>query len=392
MSDNYFEEEIYYVEEGDTLESISEMCGIPANWIKEYNHIYSNTVYPGDRLRIVPPPDLIDIDPIEVEVFGEAETPKGIMKITNESVSFTPIGTRKARLINLIGHLESAVMPHPISMMNTSPDQMSNPDALGILLITHLENPSDTKSMKTSIFAGKNSSLTKMQIAILARANYVQSQNEYLHPDPNSIPCAVPEHKKSSESENPTTKTRQRSVYQLPPIKMNGETKILSAEDISKIRHSLPIRVRNQNWSLLFQLSRDGSSYSTFYELTAEAQPVLLVLTTHKGEKIGAYVSLGFKISRNFYGSGETFVFRFIPKFEVYKWAESNKYFTTCTKEEISIGGGQASAIWIDGTFLRAFSEGCPTFNSPGLTSEPQFSVVDLEVWKIGEVKDRLRK
>jgi hypothetical protein len=71
------------------------------------------------------------------------------------------------------------------------------------------------------------------------------------------------------------------------------------------------------------------------------------------------------------------------PDFVVYEWSKSNQYFISSTEQEIAIGGGGASAIWIDANLLTAFSEICPTFDSPSLTKEIRFKILNMEAWKI---------
>ncbi|OHT08834.1 hypothetical protein TRFO_22596 [Tritrichomonas foetus] len=170
---------------------------------------------------------------------------------------------------------------------------------------------------------------------------------------------------------------------------LNGTSEILLPEDFTSLRTSLPYRYKNGNWRLLFQLSRDGCSYSSFFKRTENLYPIVLVLKTDNNERIGAFASRGFQFSQQYYGSGETFVFKLTPKYEFYTWSQANKYFIASSEEEISIGGGGSSAIWIDGNLLSAFSESCSTFNSPGLTSNYNFKINDLEAWKIDSGSSR---
>ena len=289
-------EVIYLAIEGDTLQSISDKFEIPVNWLKECNHLYNKTVFPGDRIKIIPPPQTIDIPPINVEIFGEEDNSKGVIKIINYNIHFVPRWSKKTFIINLIGHLESAVMPHPQSMMMEDPDLISKEDILSLLVISYLEKPNDKKSMKTKMFAGKKSDLTKLQITILCCATTLQNQNAFLPPDPNSIPF-----NSKLEPENNDNLTRRRTSFQLPPIKFNGKSEILNEDEFNLIRNNLPSRIKTLDFNLLFQLSKDGCSYSTFFEKTSNINPVLFILLNDKNEKIGSYVSLGFKISRNFY-------------------------------------------------------------------------------------------
>lgn len=169
----------------------------------------------------------------------------------------------------------------------------------------------------------------------------------------------------------------------LPIELINGPSSILLNEDSVLIRRTLPYRFRNGNWNLLYQLSRDGTSYYTFFSRTQKKLPVILLILTDKDEKIGAYLSTGIHESSRYYGSGETFIFRLSPHYECFKWSQANNYFISSTSNEILIGGGGASAIWIDSKMSCAYSGECETFSSPSLTSEPNFNVTDMEVWSL---------
>ena len=154
-------------------------------------------------------------------------------------------------------------------------------------------------------------------------------------------------------------------------------------DDHPLIRRSVPYRFKNGNWHLLYQLSRDGSSYFTFYNRIQKKNPLILLILTDKEEKIGAYLSTGIHQSSRFYGSGESFVFSLFPHYECFKWSQINNYFVSSTDNEIVIGGGGASAIWIDSKMASAYSGECETFSSPSLTTEPNFNILDIEVWSL---------
>ncbi|OHS96366.1 hypothetical protein TRFO_10043 [Tritrichomonas foetus] len=185
-----------------------------------------------------------------------------------------------------------------------------------------------------------------------------------------------------------TVRQRRRTLSELPKILQHqGCSEILSDREIDDLRAHFPYRFKNLDWNLLYQLSRDGASYTSFFNNTEKAMPVVLLIKTDKNEIIGAFISCGLKFSKRYYGNGDIFVFRFgvNPKCEVFKWNEgTNQFFVSSSKTDISVGGGGASAIWIDGNLLNAISEPCPTFHSPQLTSETQFQCNEIEVWRIG--------
>ena len=83
-------------------------------------------------------------------------------------------------------------------------------------------------------------------------------------------------------------------------------------EEIDQIRSKLPYRLRSFDWMLVFRLSRDGSSFTNFFNCTKNTGPIVFIMSTSTKERIGAFIPTGFKYSTKYYGSGEAFVFRFV--------------------------------------------------------------------------------
>jgi hypothetical protein len=175
-------------------------------------------------------------------------------------------------------------------------------------------------------------------------------------------------------------------------IEIVGQSKIIDRKDAMQIQGNMPARFRGSMWRLMFQLSTHGCSYSTLYEQTEKQEPLILVIKTDADERIGAFLPIGLKRSRRYYGTGETFVCRFDPKVDVFRWCqgpESNEFFVASSTEELIVGGGGGAAIWIGDAMGNGRSEECKTFQSPRLTRVSSFRVVDVEVWKIGQTRTR---
>jgi hypothetical protein len=264
----------------------------------------------------------------------------------------------------LVEHLESEVVP------DLAPARC-NPDAdtcASLLLFTHLRD----FAIETFYFSGTKSELARFRDAIHAAARLAQRQRRVSLPDVNRLPVWSP-----------------RRQISLPHLVLLGDSQVLEPAQFAQLRLSVPPRFRRGRWRLVYQMSRDGASLATLFQKTERTEPIVIALKTCDGEQIGAYVADGVRRSKRYYGRGETFVYKFSPVFEVF-WARTggNQFFVAGSADELAIGGGGASAIWIGVGVEHGYSDACSTFGSPALTREPgeRFRIADLEARTITHV------
>jgi hypothetical protein len=55
----------------------------------------------------------------------------------------------------------------------------------------------------------------------------------------------------------------------------------------------------------------------------------------------GALISCALRMSENFYGTGETFLFTFYPEFQFFPWTGDNLFFVKGNADSILIGAGE---------------------------------------------------
>lgn len=101
---------------------------------------------------------------------------------------------------------------------------------------------------------------------------------------------------------------------------------------------------------------------------------------------------------QRYFGTGETFVFKFdkgsmISKFE---WVNkdqsddeeesrkrdvSKELFMSADRTMITVGGGNGTAIFLDENLRFGQTEKCDTFDNPPLCSKRDFSINTIEVY-----------
>lgn len=66
-----------------------------------------------------------------------------------------------------------------------------------------------------------------------------------------------------------------------------------------------------KTWEKVFDIAEDGVSYDTLFYKARGWSPSVLVVEDMKGNVFGVYASQEWKESKEFYGTGESFVFSF---------------------------------------------------------------------------------
>nr|XP_012610744.1 TLD domain-containing protein 2 isoform X2 [Microcebus murinus] len=103
-----------------------------------------------------------------------------------------------------------------------------------------------------------------------------------------------------------------------PEPQLTAASQVLGASEIRQLSFHLPPRVSGCPWSLVFCTSRDGFSLRSLYrQMEGRGGPALLVLRDQDGQTFGAFSSSAIRLSKGFYGTGETFLFSFSPQLKV---------------------------------------------------------------------------
>ncbi|XP_057637850.1 TLD domain-containing protein 2 isoform X1 [Chionomys nivalis] len=160
-------------------------------------------------------------------------------------------------------------------------------------------------------------------------------------------------------------------------------SRVLGASEIRQLGLHLPPRVAGRPWSLVFCTSKDGFSLRRLYrQMEGHSGPVLLVLRDQDGQVFGAFSSSAIRLSKGFYGTGETFLFSFAPQLKVFKWTGSNSFFVKGDLDSLMMGSGSGQfGLWLDGDLYRGGSYPCATFNNEVLARQEQFCIEELEAW-----------
>ena len=66
-----------------------------------------------------------------------------------------------------------------------------------------------------------------------------------------------------------------------------------------------------KKWDLIFSINEDGVSTRTFYFNLAKYNPTIIVIQDTLGNTFGVFASSVWHRTGNYYGTGESFLFKF---------------------------------------------------------------------------------
>jgi hypothetical protein len=221
---------------------------------------------------------------------------------------------------------------------------------------------------------------------------------------------------------------------------------ILNQDLMEELQDHLPLCKRGESFWLQYSLVRDGASLDSLLNKVRDSEHTILVIETLEGEVFGAFCSLPWKQSNDYYGTGQSFLWRVkqdvqkdqdastiqsqdavtLPEVEVFKFAFCNHNIQLCRPDRLIVGGGGGGeqahrhpppslaaadssstsstcsvppaashgktpewgfGLWLEHDLLRGSSSPCLTFQSPSLSrihaEGSLFEIRNLEVWSL---------
>jgi len=159
-------------------------------------------------------------------------------------------------------------------------------------------------------------------------------------------------------------------------VTLEGNSQILTEEDVNFLSQQLPARLVGSVWHLLFSTESHGFSLSTVYRVVKERDPeckipVLLLIRDTSNHRFGAFLSEGPKLCEKSFGCGETFVFTLTADKEdnsgprkTFKWNGDPKknHFIASSPDCLSVGIDDGKfAIYLDSALNQGRSQSCLT-------------------------------
>lgn len=367
---------MYEVREGDTLEGVALKTGVRVSQLQSINKLYSRKLLPGQMLLLknneTPPPpvtrqisdDYTDfVSAVPLQEFLPA-FPTGTSSETEEyspepKSSFVWRDVESSHDLAEMLSAPSSSIPAPSSSASPSMDWMMPSviswfHGMGHSIEDHREEPTTPTAQSAEAARVKQEHDEELERELARERDRINATNRV--PEWDSL---------------------------LDPPVMNTPSAILRPTQIMQLRLHLPILVQYDRWHQLYSLLNNGADIVSFFRLVHGAQYTLLLVQTDKNEVFGGFATVPWALSKDFYGSGESFVFRFEGEgIAKYKWTQNNEFFMFSNHEKIGMGGGSDGfAFLLDADFYSGGSYRSDTFGNPVLTQRENFRVKNVEVW-----------
>lgn len=184
--------------------------------------------------------------------------------------------------------------------------------------------------------------------------------------------------------------TSQSSVFDILDTSL-----ILDGTQFQDLLQTVPLCLQHGTVNLVYSTSRDGYSLRNLYRKVARGEPpFVLVIQDHQHRKFGAFTTCPLKVTENFVGTGQSFLFKVLegdesPSIKCSEWSKINDYFFKGQSDAMLFGADNGKfGIIIDSNLYRGRLEKCGTYvDWPD--EERDFHVKILECWNFLRTKDQ---
>lgn len=148
----------------------------------------------------------------------------------------------------------------------------------------------------------------------------------------------------------------------------------------------MPTILSGKKWRLVYSKKVHGKSYNTLLSKCSTEGPVMLVVLDYQGNVFGGFVSVTLEQKPNYFGTGETFLYK-LEHQQMVLTAKmptmDNLYFLHCSPDGIGFGSDPHFGLFINSELDSGSSHTCKTFDNQPLSSKTEFGIKRIELWAI---------
>ncbi len=153
---------------------------------------------------------------------------------------------------------------------------------------------------------------------------------------------------------------------------------ILDKKAVNAMHLALPSNIKSAKWNLIYSTALDGYSLQYFYRKVTAAEaageqlpPVFLVIEDSDGDVFGAFLTTTPRITEEFAGTGESWLFNLEGRDQPdqqktatkYEWSKANDYFFQGKANCLVMGASDGKfGVYVDGNLHHGRIDECETF------------------------------
>jgi hypothetical protein len=375
------------VAEGQSLADLALAHNLSPSRLQMINELYPPIVEPGMRIRLEDPGEmLIQGHSIFAILSNSSVEVPGTLTFTTGSIIFKQRQIRAENpavevRINVVSVVSTSLVPH---MSFADPDRVEDADQPAILVVCYLLDPLDASSLTAVSFVAPRAELNAANFHLKKVSSERKLRSHFTTPVRAMQRAETATEELSKMNALPSKMRKTASVITRRTFVLDGESAILDDVNITELRKSLPYQLKHQPWKNIFRISTHGTTFIGLFEAARKTTHCILVIKTVAKAVFGVFLSEGLRPCSRDFGTEETFVFRYNPDLEVFRWSKRNRHFAATTSNDVLIGGGECgAAIWIEREMINGVSDPCQTFDSPCLAGERDFRILDMEIWDV---------
>ena len=160
------------------------------------------------------------------------------------------------------------------------------------------------------------------------------------------------------------------------------KSSILTEPMFSSLRKELPKVFQLRNWKLVYSPSEHGTALRTMYRNACEFGATLLIIEDTTHTVFGGFVSEPWRVTKRFYGTGESFLFTFKgSELRAFHATLLNEYYVISDLQAVIFGAGVQSGLFLAADLVNGRSSYCDTYGNNDLAGTEEFKILNLELW-----------
>lgn len=161
-----------------------------------------------------------------------------------------------------------------------------------------------------------------------------------------------------------------------------NKSQIINIEKAFKLEEYLPNYIQGISWKLYYSRYRDGTSYNTLHRLVYNKGSLMIIIKDEFKNIFGGYMTHGFDFKDGFFGTGESFLFKFCnDTVYVYNSSFNNDLYCFADEDGFGMGSDNHYGLFIDSSLRKGSTHICKTYLNDPLTCKSHFGVLNIEIW-----------